>query len=336
MRAPPQADNSSIEAAKPTAGIGSRAPSRVSSAVVAAAGDQRAFGARIVQLEHEAGVVVEAAAEPGRELDRPHIDAARGEKAGAGLEQIERRRQRELGVGGERAQFAGGFVGIAAHGEEALDQRARLARQPRSGAERRLFEEALGDLGDRAAADRFDAGNGEKVGDEMMRRLRVGTGERGKHALIFRPAVGRGQSQLIEIVRQRPLPVEILDQAAFPGRRQIERGDEGGEQPDVADADFRRGQPIERGGFEPERQHFRVRRRFVRPAEGFDAGLQEFRRRAFAMAKHGAEIAITGRLAGRRRLQVGARHRNGEVGPQAQFAAQRIAGEEHAPTDVLA
>ena len=181
--------------------------------------------------------------------------------------------------------------GIAAHGEEAFDQRAGLARQPRPGAERGLFEKALGDLGDRAAADRFDAGDREKIGDEVMRGLGIGTGQRGEHALVFRRAVGGGERELVEIVRQRPFPVEILDQAALPGRRQIERGDEGGKQPDVADADVRRRQAIKRGRFEPERQHFGVGRRLVLPGEEFDAGLQELRGQSLAVAKDGAEIA---------------------------------------------
>ena len=47
-----------------------------------------------VQFEHEAGVVVEAAAERGREADARDVDAARGEEAGAAFEQIERWRQR--------------------------------------------------------------------------------------------------------------------------------------------------------------------------------------------------------------------------------------------------
>ena len=104
--------------------------------------------------------------------------------------------KREPGIGGERAQFAGGFVRIAAHGEEALDQRADLARQPRSGAERGLFEKALGDLGDGTAADRGDAGDREKIGDEMMRGLGIGAGQRREHALIFRRAVARRDAQV--------------------------------------------------------------------------------------------------------------------------------------------
>ena len=199
-----------------------------------------------------------------------------------------------------------------------------------------MFEKALSDLGNRAAADRFDAGDGEKIGDEVMRGPGIGTGQRREHALIFRRPTGGGERELIEIVRQRPFPVEILDQAALPGRRQIERGDEGGKQPDVADADVRRGQAIKRGRFQPQRQHFGVGRRLVLPGEEFDAGLQKLGGQSLAVAKDGAEIAERGRLAGRRRLQIGARDRNGEVGPQAQFAPVRIAGEKHAPADILA
>ena len=219
----------------------------------------------------------------------------------------------EIGVGRERAQFAGGFVGIAAHRQEAFDQGAGLARQPRAGAERRLLQKAFGDLGHGAAADGSDAGDREQIGDEMMRRLRIGAGKRREHAAVFGRAVGRRQRQLIEIVRQRPLPVEILDQAPLPGRRQVERGDEGGKQADIADADFRRRQPVERRRLEPERQHFGVGRRLVLAPEGFDAGLQDFGGRAFAMPKHDAQIAIARDLAGRGRFQVGARHRDGEV-----------------------
>ena len=97
--------------------------------VVAAAGDQRPVrrGRRIVQLEHEAGVVVEAAAIGGREADAADIDAARGEKAGAAFEQIERRLDAKTGRAGERAQFGRGLVGIAGDGEEFFDQRPRRA-----------------------------------------------------------------------------------------------------------------------------------------------------------------------------------------------------------------
>ena len=82
----------SIQTAKPTAGIALGAAEPREQPVIAPAGDELAGGRRagIVQLEHEAGVVVEPAAEGGREADAPDIDAARGKKAGAALEQVER------------------------------------------------------------------------------------------------------------------------------------------------------------------------------------------------------------------------------------------------------
>ena len=55
---------------------------------------------------------------------RRDIDAARGEEAGAGLEQIERGRERDLGVGRERAQ-ARARRRDRRRCQEALDQRAR-------------------------------------------------------------------------------------------------------------------------------------------------------------------------------------------------------------------
>ena len=187
----PQAASRSIQTAKPTAGIGGRAAEPREQAVVAAAGDQLAGSRalRIVQLEHEAGVVVEAAAEGGGEADARDVDAARGQEAGAALEQVERGIERDLGVARERAQLGRRFVGIARDGEEALDQRARLLRQRGLRAERRLLEEAVGDLADRAAADRADAGDRQEIGDERVRGARIGAGERRQHALIFRARV---------------------------------------------------------------------------------------------------------------------------------------------------
>ena len=71
-------------------------------------------------------------------------------------------------------------------------------------------------------------------------------------------------------------------------------------------------------------------------AEGFDAGLQELARLVLAVAEDRTEIAEARRLAGPRRGQIVARDRDGEVGPQAQFAALRIEREIHALADVLA
>ena len=137
-------------------------------------------------------------------------------------------------------------------------------------------------------------------------------------------------------MREAAGAVEVLHQPALPGRREIERGDQRGEQPDVAHADFRRRDAVVRGRLEAEREHLGVGRGDVAAPERLDAGLQEFGRRLAAMAEHRAEIAEAGRLAGRRRGEIVARHRNGQVRPQAELAAVRVGGEEHAAADVLA
>ncbi len=118
---PPQAASSSTEAAKPTAGNRfTRAQSR-QEFIVAAASNQRTLGVGIVQFEDEAGVVIETAAERGGEMYGADVDALGGKKAGAGLEQIDRGPKREVGVGGECAQFCGCLVWNAAHRKEAFD-----------------------------------------------------------------------------------------------------------------------------------------------------------------------------------------------------------------------
>src|SRR5262249_61714642 len=111
------------------------------------------------QLEHAAGIVVEAAAERGGKLDAGDVDAARGEKAGAALEQIERGVELEAGVARKRAQVGRRLVGIAADGEEFFDQRPGFTRQRSLRAERCLLEKAVGDLAHRAPADSGDAGD---------------------------------------------------------------------------------------------------------------------------------------------------------------------------------
>ena len=124
-----------------------------------------------------------------------------------------------------------------------------------------------------------------------MRGLRVGAGERCEHALIFRPLDRGGADQAVEVVREAAGAVEILHQAALPGRREIERGDQRGEQPDIAHADFRRRDAVMRGRLEAEREHLGVGRGGVAPPERLDARLQEFGRRLAAMAEHRPEIA---------------------------------------------
>ena len=179
--------------------------------------------------------------EGGREADARNIDAARGEKSGAALEQVEHGIERELGVARERAQLRRRLVGVALDREEALDQRARLLRQRGVRAERGLLEEAIGDLADRAAADGGDAGDRQQIGDERVRGLRVGAGERGQHALVFGARRAGLEREQIEIALEPSGAAEILDEPALPGRSEIEIVDQRREQPDVAHPDVGRG-----------------------------------------------------------------------------------------------
>ena len=130
--------------------------------------------------------------------------------------------------------------------------------------------------------------------------------------------------------------VEVLDQAPLPGWREFERGDQRGEQTDIADADVGRRKAVMGGRFEAKCEHFRVCRRDVRSPEGFDPGLNEFGRLLRAVAEDRAEITKSFHLSGPGRGEIVARDRDGEIGPQAQFAALRIGGEKHALADVLA
>jgi hypothetical protein len=91
-----------------------------------------------------------------------------------------------------------------------------------------------------------------------------------------------------------------------------------------------------RGRLQRQRQHLGVRRRRVAPAEGLDARLEEFRAAVGALPEHRAHETVADRVPGLRRGEVVARHRNGQVGPQAELAALGVGGEEHAPADVLA
>src|SRR5262249_56866384 len=75
--------------------------------VIAAARHQRADRApeRVVQLEHETGVIVEAAAEAGREANAGDVDAARGQQGGAAFEGVERGLERDLALPCKPAQL---------------------------------------------------------------------------------------------------------------------------------------------------------------------------------------------------------------------------------------
>ena len=171
----------------------------------------------------------------------------------------------------------------------------------------------------------------------------IGAGERREHALIFRPLLGGAQRQPFEIVREVALAVEVLHQPPLPDRREFERGDQRGIKPDVAGLRLRRGHAVVARGLETEREHLGVGRRGVRPAERFDAGLQEFagsRRRCGPRRcpRRGTpdRDSSSRRPCRRQRGQVVARHRDRQIGPQAELAALRVGGEIHPLADVLA
>ena len=145
------------------------------------------------------------------------------------------------------------------------------------------------------------------------------------------PSVSRSRS-CVEVA----LAVEILLQPPLPGRREIERVHERGEQADIADADVRRRQSEMRGRLQAEREHFGVGGRDIGASERFDAGLQDFARAVAAVAEHRTEIREALRAAGFRRGEIVLRDRNGEIRPQAEIVAGGVGGEIHAGADVLA
>ena len=142
--------------------------------------------------------------------------------------------------------------------------------------ERGLLEKAVGDLADRAAADGVDAGDREQVDHQRVRRLGIGARHGRQHALVFRARAGGLDRQHVEVALETAGAVEILHQAALPGRREIEAFDQRREQADVAHADFGSAHAEFGERFKSERQHLGVGGRGVGAAERLDAGLQEF------------------------------------------------------------
>src|SRR6185312_13729250 len=128
---------------------------------------------------------------------------------------------------------------------------------------------------------------------------------------------------------------EILDQPAPPHRIEFECVDQRDEKRDVASADFDVGEPQRGGRLQRQRQHFGIGSGAILPPERFDAGLQELARASAAIAKHRAEIAEPGGLAGPAGGQIIPRDRNGEVGAKTKFLPAGIGGEIEALPDVF-
>ena len=238
MRPPRNAASRSIQTAKPTAGIAIGAAQPREQPVIASARDQRAVVAcgRIVQLEHEAGVIVEAAAEGGGEPDAGDVDAARGEKAGAALEQIERGIERDLASRAKARSSA-----AASSGSPLMARNFSISARVSRGSDVCAPSAAC-------SRKRSAISPTERPPTAVMPAIESRSVTSACAALGSEPAsaastpwysapVRAADAEPFEIVLERGLVIEVLDQAPLPGRCQIERGDQRGEQPDVADAD---------------------------------------------------------------------------------------------------
>lgn len=125
----------------------------------------------------------------------------------------------------------------------------------------------------------------------MRARRRVGALQSREHARMR----GSGTRRLLErgeIGLERARAVEILHQPPLPNRRQVQSGNQRGEEAHVAHADHGCRAAVVPDGFEREHHAFGVGRFAVLPPERFDAGLQIFAGAAALIAEHGAEIAI--------------------------------------------
>ncbi len=60
-------------------------------------------GRWIVQLEHEAGIVIDPAAERSGEFDAIHVDAPAGQRPDTAFEPLQRRPERDARLGRESA-----------------------------------------------------------------------------------------------------------------------------------------------------------------------------------------------------------------------------------------
>ena len=169
------------------------------------------------------------------------------------------------GVGGERAQLGRGLVGIAGDREESLDQRARLARQPRC---RRRAPPARGSgrRSRRPCGRRpllMPAIDSRSV-TSAMRGLGIGAGQRRQHALVFRrpfaarraPAGrGRGRAWLLRL--------KSFTSRRFQAGARSSAATSAENSPTSPMRISGVGDAVVRGRLEPEREHLGVGRRLV-------------------------------------------------------------------------
>ena len=124
--------------------------------------------------------------------------------------------------------------------------------------------------------------------------------------------------------------------AAQPDGREIERFQKAREEARVAEADLERPRPALFGGFQRQRQDFRVGGFPVGAAEALEPRLVELARPLRPDAEHAAEIGEGRRAPGLAGGQVIEADGNGVFGPQAQLGARRVGGDVEAAANVLA
>ena len=186
--------------------------------VVAAAGNELPCDPtiRIMQFEHEPGVVIDAAAEAVANAFVP-IDAALATTRASAFEPIEGRVRAKSRLLTGFAQRRRRIVGRPA--PQKLFDQDRFRGQRGGGSEFGLFDETIGDFGDASSADRADPGDRQQVGDEVMRSLGIGVGKAASTPW-YSPRLPRREGEAGEISANIALRLKSLKAAVS----MLERG----------------------------------------------------------------------------------------------------------------
>src|SRR5262249_52462659 len=158
----------------------------------------------------------------------------------------------------------------------------------------------------------------------------------GENALILVTPGGGLQRELFDVPGQADLAIKILDQPPPPYRIKLQRINECVEQRNVARADVDVPHSKSGGRLQRQSKHFPVRGGAILPAKRCASRLQELAWSVPAIAEHRTKVAEAGRLACLRGGQIIARHRDREVGPEAELFAARVSREVEAFANVLA
>src|SRR5262249_40961951 len=177
--------------------------------VVTSAADDlgRAGAGRVVNLEHEAGIVVEPPAEVRGEAHPLRSDAVAGETLDALLEDVDRPSDIELLAAGKRAECLDRGRWAAGNREGTFEHFGHARARRRARCERCLVEEAFGAVAGGAAADRLDARERQKILDDLEGVVVVGTIESGEQSLVRRPLLAAAG----EPSDKRPQPRRVAE-----------------------------------------------------------------------------------------------------------------------------